>query len=97
MERCYGKRSRRYMGGSSVDEDTDQNVYNNKKPRFAKEGLKKIHVSLPPLSEVETADLAISDEPATSRYSSISPDGQDITWLLQQSNSYAATCHVDTP
>jgi hypothetical protein len=39
MERHYGKRSRRQMGGSGVDEDANQNVYNNKKPHLAKEHL----------------------------------------------------------
>lgn len=47
MERCDGKRSRRNMGGSSVDEDTNQNIYDYKKSRFAKESLEKIHVSYP--------------------------------------------------
>jgi hypothetical protein len=49
MERSYGKRSRRNMGGSGVDEDTNKNIYDNKKPCFAKEGLEKIHASYPSL------------------------------------------------
>ena len=79
MERCYGKRSRRYMGGSGVDEDTNQNVYNYKKSRFAKEGLEEIHVSLPLALEAETIYLTISDDPTTSGDDSISPNGQCFT------------------
>ena len=79
MERCYGKRSRRYMGRSGVDEDTNQNVYNYKNSRFAKEGLEKIHVSLPLPLEVETICLAISDGSTTSGDGSISPNGQGFT------------------
>jgi hypothetical protein len=66
MERCYGKSSRRQMGGSGVDEDTNQNIYDNKKSRFAKEGLEKIHASLPLPLEAETIYPAISDDAATS-------------------------------
>jgi hypothetical protein len=54
MERRYGKRSRRYMGRSGVDEDTNQNVYDDKKSCFTKKGFQKIHVSLPLPLEVET-------------------------------------------
>lgn len=97
MERRYGKRSRRQMGGSGVDEDTNQNIYDNKKSRFAKEGLEKIHASLPLPLEVETIYLAISDDPTTSGDGSISANGQGFTGLLQQSSSYAAACPVDTP
>lgn len=97
MERYYGKRSRWQMGGSGVDEDTNQNIYDNKKSRFAKEGLEKIHASLPLPLEVETIYLAISNDPTTSGDGSISPNGQGFTSLLQQSSSYAAACHVDTP
>ena len=97
MERCYGKRSRRQMGGSGVDEHTNQNIYNNKEPRFAKEGLEKIHASLPLPLEVEPIYLAISGDSTTSGDGSMSPDGQGVTWLLQQSSSYVAACYVDTP
>jgi len=80
MERCYGKRSRRYMRGSGVDEDTNQNVYDYKKSRFAKEGFEKIHVSFLPLPlEVDTTYLAISNGSTTSRDGSISPNGQGFT------------------
>ena len=79
VERCYGKRGRRNMGGSGVDEDTNQNVYNYKKSRFAKEGLKEIHVSLSLPLEVETIYLAISDGSTTSSDGSISPNGQGFT------------------
>jgi hypothetical protein len=37
------------MRGSGVDEDTNQNIYDNEKPRFAKEGFEKIHASYPSL------------------------------------------------
>jgi hypothetical protein len=79
MERRYGKRSRRQMGGSGVDEDTNQNIYDNEKSRFAKEGLEKIHASLPLPLEVETIYLAISDDPTTSSDGSISANGQGFT------------------
>jgi len=80
MERCYGKRSRRYMRGSGVDEDTNQNVYDYKKSRFAKEGLEKIHVSFLPLPlEVDTTYLAISNGSTTSSDGSVSPNGQGFT------------------
>jgi hypothetical protein len=79
MERCYGKSSRRQMGGSGVDEDTNQNVYDNKDSHFAKEGLEKIHASLPLPLEVETIYLAISDDPTTSGDGSISTNGQGFT------------------
>ena len=78
VERCYGKRGRRNMGGSGVDEDTNQNVYNYKKSRFAKEGLEEIHVSLPLPLEVELY-RAISDDSATSSDGSISPNVQGLT------------------
>jgi hypothetical protein len=97
MECCYGKRSRRQMGGGGVDEDTNQNVYNDKKSRFAKEGLKKIHAGLPLLLEVETTNLAIGDDSTTSSDGLITLYGQGVTWLLQQNSSYAASCHADTP
>jgi hypothetical protein len=67
------------MGGSGVDEDTNQNVYNYKKSRFAKEGLEKIHVSLPLPLEAETICLAISDGSTTSSDGSISSNGQGFT------------------
>jgi hypothetical protein len=79
MERCNAKRCHRDMGGSGVDEDTNQNVYDNKKPRFAKEGLEKIHVSLPLPLEAETSYLAISDDSTTSSDSSVPPNGQDFS------------------
>jgi hypothetical protein len=79
MERCYSKRSRRYMGGSSIDEDTNQNIYNNKKSRFAKKGFEKIHVSLPLPLEVETIYLAKSDGSTTSSNGSVSPNVQGFT------------------
>jgi len=79
MKRCYGKRSRRQMGGSGVDEDTNQNIYDNKKPCFAKEGLEKIHASLPLPLEVETIYLAIRDDQTTSGDDSVSPNGQGFT------------------
>lgn len=66
MERSYSKSCRRQMGGSGVDEDTNQNIYDNKKSRFAKKGLEKIHASLPLPLEVETIYPAISDDAATS-------------------------------
>lgn len=79
MERYYGKRSRWQMGGSGVDEDTNQNIYDNKKACFAKEGLEKIHASLPLPLEAETICLAISDDPTTSGDGWISPNGQGFT------------------
>jgi hypothetical protein len=49
VQRRYAKRGRRQMGGSSVDEDANQYVYNDKKSHFAKQSLHKLHVNLPPL------------------------------------------------
>lgn len=79
MERCYGKGSRRQMGGSRVDEDTNQNVYDDKKSRFAKEGLEKIHASLPLPLEAETIYLAISYDATTSGDDSVSPNDHGFT------------------
>jgi hypothetical protein len=79
MERYYGKRSRRQMGGSGVDEDTNQNIYDNKKSCFAKEGLDKIHASLPLPLEAENIYLAISDDLTTSGDGWISPNGHGFT------------------
>jgi hypothetical protein len=49
VQRCHAKRGRRDVGGSGVDEDANQYVYNDKKSHFAEQGLEKLHVNLPPL------------------------------------------------
>jgi hypothetical protein len=38
MQRRHAKRSRGQMGGSGIDENANQYVYDNKKSHFAEEG-----------------------------------------------------------
>src|SRR5215475_4625210 len=96
VQRRHAKRSRRQMGGSGVDEDANQYVCDDKTSHSAKQGLQKFHVNLPLLRLKLSLYPSVTAQ-TTSCDGSISPGSQDVTWLLQQGNSYPATRHVDTP